>query len=186
MRSYIMAVAFVGLKVLCVKVGINEIQGRYQCDFYNPCLCPYDDRFIQTFETHQDYKMHLLHSHGMPPISKRSNGKEYEPKEIIRRQEATRRQHANGSFRNTHVKRETLVHFIDLYDKFLKNLFRSQEYVGFDFKEAWDTVFRISKSDLEESTLEELIEEIENGSRERPSSRRARLRRYEELYNDLY
>lgn len=157
---------------------------RYECDMNVPCLCPYDAQFIQTFETHSDYKMHMRIVHDTNPITRRSNFKSYEPKEIRRRQEQAYHQHSRGRFRNTHVKKDTLLLFLSMYEEFLNDLFNSDEYEGREFKELWNSHFRIREQDLKYQTLDEIVEDLCNGYRSKPTPREI-SRRDNEWYDEI-
>lgn len=80
-----------------------------------------------------------------------------------RKSAATKALHSTGAFLNTHVKRAVLEEFVDLYDNFLNQLFRSDEYEGGRFKSQWQYYYRIQSGDLEYKPLERLISDIKAG-----------------------
>jgi hypothetical protein len=74
-------------------------------------------------------------------------------------------QHRQGSFKNTHVKRETLLEFVNLYDEFIQDLFCyiEDDEQGLMFKYAWNTQFRITDRHLARSSLKDIVHDIKYG-----------------------
>ncbi len=169
--------------------GISDIVDGYQCDYDggNTCLCPYDRRFTQTFITFQDYKSHMESVHGCLPIQKRRVRKPVSSYVSKVRSQNTARQHRMGTFLNTHVKRETLLEFVKLYDEFVQDLLERVRYYDQRFCLDWDKYFRIDERDLINNSLEEIIIEIKNGFESRKRKRQKIWREREaELFDDLY
>lgn len=151
-------------QVLNVDQGSPPIQNGYHCDsFEGPCSCPYDNSQIQAFESHAAYKQHMANVHGEAPFQKRKMKKAPSQRTILKKSAATKALHANGTFLNTHVKKEVLLEFVDIYDRFLNEVFRSDEYEGGDYKRKWLYFYRIQSRDLEERSLERLISDIKEG-----------------------
>jgi hypothetical protein len=137
----------------------------YKCDYEDtPCLCPFDQSNTQTFESHHLYKLHMSNIHGALPSQKRKVNAAVSDTTKEKRRLTTIRLHKEGAFLNTHIKKQVLMDFIDLYDSFLQRLFSSDEYRGAEFKTTWRNHYRITARDLEEKTLEELVEDVKEGS----------------------
>ena len=154
----------------------------YQCDASeSPCRCIYDPRYVQTFETHHIYKLHMIHVHDILPSQKRKASNPVRDSTKERRRMVTKQLHEEGIFKNTHVKRQVLLDYIDLYDRFLERLFSSEEYYGSNFKNSWRNYYRITRSDLEERSLEDLTEAIKEGD-----FSNTQRRRLDRLREDLF
>ena len=137
----------------------------YHCDYEDPpCICPFDQLSVQSFGSHHLYKRHMQDIHGTLPCQKRKVTAPVSSATKEKRRLVTTRRHQEGAFLNTHIKKQVLVEFIELYDRFMQDLFNSDEYSGNDFKTTWIRNFRITASVLKELPLEELIEGIKEGS----------------------
>jgi hypothetical protein len=146
------------LKDIALNVGIPPIVDGYECDEDTPCLCPYDSNYIQTFTTYQDYKNHLYDTHDSLPLQRRRHTKPCsEPVRQLRRERA-RNQHNTGVFLNTHVKKETLVEFVRLYDDFIQDMFRNTSFGDDQYQRTWNDNLRIRPRDLDNYSLESMIE----------------------------
>lgn len=151
-------------QVTYANLDAPAVKAGYQCDATDaPCRCPYDLNYIQTFETHHIYKSHMMNVHDSLPSQKRRTVIETTNATKEKRRMVTTQLHEDGVFKNTHVKRQVLSDFIDLYDNFLKRLFASDEYYGSEFKNIWRNYYRVSSRDLEERTLEDLTDAIKEG-----------------------
>jgi hypothetical protein len=91
-------------------------------------------------------------------------------------------QHQQRKFLNTHVKKETLKEFVELYDEFIQSLFASEEYSGSHFKTAWNLHYRTKAMDLDYADLDSIVEELLQVEVIPDSGERERLL---ELYDDL-
>jgi hypothetical protein len=159
-----MLVAVFESQVKTINMGAPALPDTYQCNSSDtPCVCPYDSTHYQTFETHQQYKNHMLNIHGELAYTKRKNTKPVTEETKAKKRLATLKLHDEGTFKNTHVKRETLLEFVNTYDRFLDDLFKSNEYDGGEYKRKWQHYFRVRGRDLEERSLEELIKDMNRG-----------------------
>jgi hypothetical protein len=145
--------------VFKVDRGIDQISGGYQCDYDDgPCLCPYDPRFVQTFDTYNSYRDHMEIGHVCLPMQKRKTRKPCSKELIEKRRRQARDQHRQGSFLNTHVKKQTLLELIRLYDDFVQELFRTIGPEADSMKSTWEYDIRIRPSDLDRFNLDSMIE----------------------------
>ena len=149
-------------KVVLINVGIPELVDGYVCDFdeLRPCLCPYDRNFTQTFVTYEDYKFHMQVVHECDPFQKRKVRKPCSSYVTKARSERTRTNHQQGIYRNTHVKKDTLKRFVQMYDDFIQDLFLRIQFQDRSFERKWDRHFRITDEDLDHLTLEEILDHI--------------------------
>lgn len=147
-------------------MGIPLIVDGYGCDDYDGrCLCPYDtsdNPGYQTFITFEDYKKHMEQVHQKPPIQKRKVRKPCSNYVVKARSTNAIKQHLKGSFLNTHVKKETLLEFIDLYDEFFRDLLNHVRGGKEFFKEHYEKYFSITGRDLEMFSLDALIRDIKD------------------------
>jgi hypothetical protein len=143
----------------CVRiVGIEPIRGGYECDYEDgPCVCPYDERFVQTFDTFSNYKTHMAVSHACPAMQKRRTRKPCSKYLIQKRRDNAIDQHNSGKFLNTHVKKETLLDFIRIYDDFIQDLFGTIGRDAQSLQRVWNRHLRIRPSDLEVHPLEDMV-----------------------------
>jgi hypothetical protein len=153
----------VRIEGIAPNVGVPQIVDGYECDADTPCICPYDSTSTQTFATYQDYKNHLYDTHDSLPFQKRRHTKPCSEAVRQLRRERARNQHDSGVFLNTHVKKETLVEFVRLYDDFLADMFRDIGYEGDDhYKRTWNDNIRIRPGDLDRYTLESMVDNRKN------------------------
>jgi hypothetical protein len=146
-------------QVLKVDRGIDPISGGYQCNYDDgPCLCPYDPRFVQTFDTYNSYRNHKEIGHVCLAMQKRKTRKPCSNELIQKRRRQARDQHRQGSFLNTHVKKQTLVELIWLYDDVVQDLFRTIGPEADSMKCIWEYDIRIKPSDLDRFNLDSIIE----------------------------
>jgi hypothetical protein len=106
----------------------------------------------------------MLNAHGENPFQKRKITQPLSQNTIEKKRAVAQALHANGAFLNTHVKKEVLYEFVDLYDTFLRELFRSREYDREEFHVLWLHHYRIQSNDLDERSLESLIKDIKAGA----------------------
>ena len=144
-------------------MGIPLFADGYECNYDDePCVCPYDSSKPQTFETFQDYKDHMSRVHQSEPFHKRRVKQLCSEYVIQKRREVAKQQHQEGKFRNTHVKREVLLQFIEIYDDFLTYVFREGYFDDSSLKSKWNDHLRITRRDLENNSLEEIVSELES------------------------
>ena len=79
-------------------------------------------------------------------------------KHLLRTRERARNQHNTGVFLNTHVKKETLVEFVRLYDDFIQDMFRNTSFGDDQYQRTWNDNLRIRPRDLDNYSLESMIE----------------------------
>ena len=106
----------------------------------------------------------MLDAHGENPFQKRKITQPLSQNTIEKKRAAAQALHANGAFLNTHVKKEVLYEFVDLYDRFLRELFKSDEYDGSEYYTKWLYHYRIQSIDLNERSLETVIKDIKEGA----------------------
>jgi hypothetical protein len=134
-----------------------------------------------TFETFNQYRRHMDEIHNHLPIQKRKV-KLIQMETSSIRSVVAKKRHEDGAFLNTHIKRDTLKAFIRIYDEFITDLFRSDEYDGSRYRRLWFSHFRISPNDLDECSLEAIIESINAGYISRSRSREARHREFDDMF----
>ena len=105
----------------------------------------------------------MVNVHGEEAYTKRKVTKLVTEETREKRRIATKRLHQDGTFLNTHVKRETLLEFVQVYDQLLSDLFSSDEYDGNHYKQKWEIYFRITANELEERSLEDIFANIRRG-----------------------
>ena len=168
-------------------MGIPELVDGYECDYFDQdvegCKCPYDNRFTQTFSTFEDYKNHMCNVHQCGTGQRRKVRKPVSKYLSKVRSQNAKKQHQNGSFQNTHVKKETLIEFVKLYDEFVQDIISKTRTYNEAFLIDWEKYFRITEADLMERSLEGIIDRIKN---DYESYSRRQDRRWRETEDDLY
>ena len=167
---------FIGTTTLCIQAVVSDYQvyspnlgapsipNDYQCNSMDlSCKCPYAPEVIQTFETYTDYKKHMQDFHNEGAYTKRKYRVPMSDATKEKKRIVTARLHEDGIFRNTHIKREILLEFVDIYDHFLTDLFKSDEYDGGKYEREWSDWYRIRAVDLEERDLKDIIIDLKNG-----------------------
>jgi hypothetical protein len=91
--------------------------------------------------------------------------------------------HQVGTFKNTHIKKGSISKLLGLYHSFMLDLFQSDEYEGGRFRSIWNSTFRVTEGDLEHQDLNEIIQEIENGYRNRNIRMESSHRHYDDLFD---
>jgi hypothetical protein len=166
----------------CVRiVGIEAIADGYECDYVDgPCLCPYDERFVQTFDTFGAYKSHMDVQHACHAMQKRRTKQPCSNNLVKKRQDNATNQHERGIFLNTHVKKETLIEFTRIYDDFIQELFRTIGSEAYRLQRVWNTHLRITPGDLNVHPLDSLVSYM----KENYTSRSRRREQDDYLLND--
>lgn len=121
--------------------------------------------------------------HHCEPLQKRQSTKPTSSTLRDKRSTNAKHQHEVGVFRNTHVKQGLIAKLLNLYHLFMIDLFDSDEYEGGRFRSIWNSHFRITDSDLNSQNLNEIIDEIENGYRNRDIRMNARHRHYDDMFD---